>query len=116
MFPEPFGSPSVSLTNQFATQVPFGSAVGTGTVMLRSSDPTSRRPSVTSTVLHSRAIVLASPSSSENTMLISVGDVAIVDPSAGVELTTLASANALPAPNIDPMIATVMAPRPRRTT
>ena len=53
--------------------------------------------------------MLASPSSSENTIEISVGDVAIVDPSAGSELTTVASAWTAPDSNSDPTAATASA-------
>ena len=106
MLPDPFGSPSVSLTSQLATQVPFGRAVGTGTVSVRLSAPTSGRPSVTSSVLHSSETVLASPNSSVNTIEISAGDVAIVDPSAGSELTTVASARTIPDSTSDPKVTT----------
>ena len=93
MLPVPFGAPSVSLTNQLATHVPFGSADGTRTASVTPSAPTSGRPSVTTSVLQLSVTVLASvPNSSENTIEICVGEVAMVDPSAGSELTTVASA------------------------
>ena len=104
--PFPFGCPSVSLTNQLATHVPFGSGEGTGTVSVSPSPPISGRPSVTSWVLQSSETVLVSPNASENTIEIWVGEAAIVEPSAGSELTTAASAWTTPDSTSEPMATT----------